>query len=292
MSSLPQYSTDIEVTPLSPALGGDVHGVDIADIDDATFAAVHDAFLRCQVLRFRDQPLDDQALVAFSRRLGVLDEAPPNENGKRHVEGQPEILVISNVVENGREIGSLGAGEAVWHTDMSYLPMPPMASVLHAHEVPATGGDTGFLDMYAALQTMPAALRARVEDLCIKHDGTTNSAGYLREGEAETVDVTRSRGHAHPIICRHPETGREVLYLGRRHRAWVVGMPLAESEALLDELWAHVVQPRFIWTQQWRAGDLLMWDNRCTMHRRDAFDPSARRVMHRTQIRGQTAPAR
>ena len=293
MSTVMQRGTGMRVEPLSPALGGDVLGVDLASVDDDLFEAVHEAFLRFGVLRFRGQQhLDSDALVAFSRRFGELDEAPPNENGKRHVAGHPEILVISNVVENGQEIGSLGAGEAVWHTDMSYLPMPPMASVLLAREVPPAGGNTGFLDMYAALETMPAALRERVEGLSIKHDATTNSAGYLRAGEAEEVDVTSSRGHAHPVVCRHPETGREVLYLGRRHRAWVTGLPLAESEALLDELWAHVAQPRFTWTQRWREGDLLMWDNRCTMHRRDAFDPHARRVMHRTQIRGQTAPAR
>ena len=277
---------ELRIEPLSEALGGDVADIDLAGMDDTLFAAIHAAFLRHQVLRFRDQRLTTAELVAFSRRFGVLDEAPPNENGQRCVEGFPEVLVISNVVENGREVGSLGAGEAVWHTDMSYLPVPPMASVLYAREVPPAGGDTGFMDMYAPLDDLPADLRRAAGRHAVKHDATTNSAGYLRVGAEADVDVTRSPGHVHPLVRRHPETGREALYLGRRHRAWVVGLPVAESEALLDALWTQVDQPRYRWTQHWRVGDVVMWDNRCTMHRRDAFDPHARRVMHRTQIRG------
>ena len=277
--------TRLRLEALSPALGADVVGLDLAAVDDEVFATVHAALVRHQVLRFRAQALTPADLAAFSRRFGELDVAPPNENGSCHVPGHPEILVISNVVENGRQIGSLGAGEAVWHTDMSYLPTPPLASVLYAREVPETGGNTGFMDMYQPLADLPQGLRRRIEGRAIKHDATTNSAGYVRAGAETDVDLSRTAGHPHPIIARHPDTGRELLYLGRRHRAWVVGLPLAESEALLDELWGHVVHPRYAWSQRWQVGDVLMWDNRCTMHRRDAFDPAARRVMHRTQIR-------
>ena len=275
----------MSVEPLCAALGGDIGGVDLARVDDDAFAAIHAAFLRCLVLRFRRQRITPSELVDFSRRFGTLDEAPANENGQRHVEAQPEILIISNVVENGREIGSLGSGEAVWHTDMSYLPEPPMASVLHAREVPASGGDTSFMDMYAALEGLPAELRALADRFSIKHDATTNSAGYLRVDAEPEVDVTRSAGQAHPMVRVHPQTGRKALYLGRRHRAWVTGLSLPDSEALLDALWAYAVQPRYRFTQRWQVGDVLMWDNRCTMHRRDAFDADARRIMYRTQIR-------
>lgn len=276
----------LDTIALSDAIGAEIRDIDLAHIDDATFTAIHDVWIRFQVLRFRNQKLTDAKLVAFSRRFGELDIAPPNENGTRDVEGFPEILVISNVVEDGVEIGSLGSGEAAWHTDMSYIPTPPIGSVLYAWEVPRRGGSTSFLNMYRVLETMPDSLRRKIEGRYIKHDATTNSAGYLRAGTENSDDVRTSPGTAHPIIITHPETGRDTLYLGRRHRAYVVDMNVDASEALLGELWSHTNQKEFTWHQEWSVGDLVMWDNRCTMHRRDAFDSKDRRIMHRTQIKG------
>ena len=276
----------LDTIALSDAIGAEIRDIDLAHIDDATFTAIHDVWIRFQVLRFHNQKLTDAKLVAFSRRFGELDIAPPNENGTRDVEGFPEILVISNVVEDGVEIGSLGSGEAAWHTDMSYIPTPPIGSVLYAWEVPRRGGSTGFLNMYRVLETMPDSLRRKIEGRYIKHDATTNSAGYLRAGTENSDDVRTSPGTAHPIIITHPETGRDTLYLGRRHRAYVVDMDVDASEALLGELWSHTNQKEFTWHQEWSVGDLVMWDNRCTMHRRDAFDSKDRRIMHRTQIKG------
>jgi len=242
------------------------------------------------VLLFRDQALSDDDLVAFSRRFGELDEAPVQETGQRFVEGHPEIYVVSNVVQNGVAIGSLGAGEAVWHTDMSYLPSPPKASVLYALEVPASGGDTSFCSMYAAWDTLPDPLRQRIEGARVKHDGTYNSGGYTRQGVTPTDDPRTSPGTLHPLVYVHPETGRRGLYLGRRRNAYIDGMSLEESGVLLDEIWASATRDALTWRHQWRVGDLVLWDNRCTMHRRDAFDPAARRVMHRTQIRAGNIP--
>lgn len=276
----------LDTIALSDAIGAEIRDIDLAHIDDATFTAIHDVWIRFQVLRFHNQKLTDAKLVAFSRRFGELDIAPPNENGTRDVEGFPEILVISNVVEDGVEIGSLGSGEAAWHTDMSYIPTPPIGSVLYAWEVPRRGGSTSFLNMYRVLETMPDSLRRKIEGRYIKHDATTNSAGYLRAGTENSDDVRTSPGTAHPIIITHPETGRDTLYLGRRHRAYVVDMDVDASEALLGELWSHTNQKEFTWHQEWSVGDLVMWDNRCTMHRRDAFDSKDRRIMHRTQIKG------
>ncbi|TDJ65312.1 MAG: TauD/TfdA family dioxygenase [Proteobacteria bacterium] len=276
----------LDTIALSDAIGAEIRDIDLAHIDDATFTAIHDVWIRFQVLRFRNQKLTDAKLVAFSRRFGELDIAPPNENGTRDVEGFPEILVISNVVEDGVEIGSLGSGEAAWHTDMSYIPTPPIGSVLYAWEVPRRGGSTSFLNMYRVLETMPDSLRRKIEGRYIKHDATTNSAGYLRAGTENSDDVRTSPGTAHPIIITHPETGRDTLYLGRRHRAYVVDMDVDASEALLGELWSHTNQKEFTWHQEWSVGDLVMWDNRCIMHRRDAFDSKDRRIMHRTQIKG------
>jgi alpha-ketoglutarate-dependent taurine dioxygenase len=282
---------EITVTPTGRALGAVIGGVDLRDVDEHGFAAIHRAWLDNLVLLFRDQTVGDEELVAFSRRLGDLDLPPIQETGRRFVEGYPEIYIVSNVIENGAPIGSLGAGDLVWHTDMSYQQDPPKASVLHALEVPAGGGgNTGFVNMYRAYETLPASLKARLAGLRVKHDGTYNSGGYLRAGVMPSDDPREAPGTVHPLVCRHPETGRQCLYLGRRRNAYIEGLPLARSEALLDEIWACATRDELTWYNTWRVGDLLLWDNRCTMHRRDPFDPEARRVMHRTQIKGETRP--
>ncbi len=281
----------IEVEPTGAALGAEIKGVDLRHVDDAAFAVIHRAWVDHLVLLFRGQRLTDDDLIAFSRRFGALDWAPIQETGRRFVDGKPEIYVVSNVIENGVPIGSLGAGEAVWHTDMSYIEDPPKASMLYALEVPPSGGDTGFVNMYSGYEALPAALKRRIEGLMLKHDGTYNSGGYVRLGVEAVDDPVHSPGAVHPLVCTHPDSGRRVLYLGRRRNGYIMGLPLAQSEALLDELWSYAARDEYTWYNQWRAGDLVMWDNRCTMHRRDAFDSSARRIMHRTQIKGEARPS-
>ena len=281
----------IEVIPTGAALGAEVRGVDLRDLDETTFGRFVQAWHDHSVVLVRDQRLSDQDLIAFSRRLGDLDWAPIQETGRRFVEGLPEIYIVSNVKVNGEPIGSLGDGEAVWHTDMSYLDIPPKASMLYSLEIPPRGGNTSFCSMYAIYEALPAALKADIEGLTIKHDGTYNSGGYVRQGVTPTDDPRTSPGALHPLVCTHPNTGRRMLYLGRRRNAYIVGLDLAASEALLDELWSSVARPEFAWEHVWRVGDLVLWDNRCTMHRRDAFDPNARRIMHRTQIKGEARPA-
>jgi len=276
----------VDVIPTGAALGAEIRGVDLRAIDDASFGALYQAWLEHAVVLVRDQQLTDADLVAFSRRFGALDQAPIQENGRRFVDGYPEIYVVSNVVENGVAIGSLGAGEAVWHTDMSYLPDPPKASALYALEVPPSGGDTSFCTMYGAWDALPEDLRAIALTLRVKHDGTYNSGGYVRAGVTPSDDPRTAPGTLHPLVCVHPETGRQHLYLGRRRNAWLEGLPLDESNALLDRIWDAATADALTWRHQWRAGDLVLWDNRCVMHRRDAFDPGSRRVMHRTQIKG------
>jgi taurine dioxygenase len=280
----------ITVTPTGAALGAEVGGVDLRRISDADFAAIHRAWLEHLVLLFRGQSLNDDDLTGFSRRFGKLDFAPIQENGRRFVEGHPEIYVVSNVIENGEAIGSLGAGEAVWHTDMSYLEDPPKASMLYAIEIPPAGGNTGFTNMYQAYEELPEALKRRVAGLRVKHDGTYNSGGYVRQGVTPTDDPREAPGTYHPIVCTHPETGRQCLYLGRRRNAYLEGLELAESEALLDEVWRYATRDELTWYNTWRVGDVVLWDNRCTMHRRDPFDASSRRIMHRTQMKGEARP--
>jgi taurine dioxygenase len=281
-----------DVLPTGAALGAEAVGLDLRDIDDAAFGRLLEAWHTHSVVLVRGQALSDQDLIAFSRRLGDLDWAPIQENGRRFVEGLPEIYIVSNVKVNGESIGSLGDGEAVWHTDMSYLDIPPKASMLYALEVPVSGGNTSFCSMYAIYDALPGELKNRIAGLKIKHDGTYNSGGYVRQGVTSTDDPLTSPGAVHPLVCTHPETGRRMLYLGRRRNAYLVGLKLADSEALLDELWSFVGQAKFTWEHVWRVGDLVLWDNRCTMHRRDAFDPNSRRIMHRTQVKGDRRPAK
>ena len=282
---------NVAARPVNPAVCAEITGVDVANLSAADFEAIEQAWYAHSALLFRGQTLTDDDLLAFSRRFGELDPPPVNENGKTFVEGYPEIYVVSNVIgPDGVPIGSLGAGEAQWHTDMSYLAEPPDASMLYALEVPPSGGDTWLCGMEAALEALPKDLLERVRDLKIKHDGTYNSGGYLRKGLQATSDPATSVGTPHPIVCAHPVTGRPVLYLGRRRNAYVIGLPLEESERLLDELWKYATLPANCYAHQWRAGDLLVWDNRSTMHRRDPFDAESRRIMHRTQIKGRVKP--
>lgn len=273
------------------AFGAEIVGLDLRRIDDAVFKGILQAWTAHSVLLFRNQQLGDPDLITFSRRFGELDHAPNQENGRRIASGMPELYVVSNVVENGVAIGSLGSGEAVWHTDMSYLPSPPKASMLYSLEVPDEGGDTSFCDMYRAYERLPEALRARARGLRVKHDGTYNSGGYVRAGVTPTDDPREAPGMLHPMVCTHPDSGRQMLYLGRRRMSWIEGLDLPESDALLDEIWAHATIPELSFTHHWHVGDLVLWDNRCTMHRRDPFDNSKRRVMHRTQVRGSAPPA-
>ena len=287
-------TSKITVTALSEAVGAEITGVDLAKpFDDATFTAIHDAWLEHGVLRFRNQQLGDKDFVAFSRRFGDLDLAPVDGHGQAAVAGFPEVFVISNVVENDVSIGSLGDVELLWHTDMAYTVAPPKASSLHALSVSDAGGETGYIDMIKVYETLPAELKTRIEGRTIKHDAVYTLDGYLRDGsgdrlDPDKIDVSAIEGPSHPIARTHPETGRKALYLGRRQNTFINGMTVADSEALLNRLWNHVKarESDATWQQSWRVGDFLIWDNRRVMHRRNAFPTNARRIMHRTQIQG------
>jgi taurine dioxygenase len=281
----------VTAKPLNAAVGAELSGVNLAQLSDAEFSQVEQAWNRYSALLFRGQKLTDDDLLNFSRRFGELDPPPIQEHGRQSPEGYPEIYVVSNVLDDkGAPIGALGAGEAVWHTDMSYLQEPPDASMLYSLEVPPSGGDTWVLGMQAAWATLPESLKAKVRGRRIKHDGTYNSGGYLRKGVTPTDDPHKAPGAWHPAVISHPATGAPSLYLGRRRNSYVEGLSATESDALLDALWAHIEREDLRYQHRWRVGDLLLWDNRSTMHRRDPFDSATRRVMHRTQIKGSGAP--
>ncbi|MDB5810833.1 MAG: putative TauD/TfdA family dioxygenase [Betaproteobacteria bacterium] len=275
----------VTVEPMRAALGAEVDCGDVKSLDETSFALVKRAFLDNLVLLIRGQTLADADLLAFGRRFGELSAAAPVHIGQKP-RALPELAVISNVLENGVAIGGLGDGEAVWHSDSCFNQIPPSASILHSLEIPPAGGDTGFTNMYMALDTLPQALRAAIKGKTIKHDMRYTSGGQLRPGYTGEEDIRSTPGPSHALVRRHPETGCNALYLGRRPHAYINDLPLDESEALLEALWEHAARPEASWHHQWRVGDILIWDNRCAMHRRDAFDPDSRRVMHRTQCKG------
>jgi taurine dioxygenase len=291
----------ITVTPLAATLAADVQAGDLRTSDDATFAQLEAAWLEHKVIRVRGQRFENADLVAFGRRFGDFQPNPvaatpdprikvPSEEAPRIAIARdpeaPQVSFISNLVENDKALGMLGDGELVWHTDQSSFEVTPSATILYAVEAPSGQGFTEFLDMVAVYDTLPEALRRRVETLQLKHDDTYDSAGHRRPGYPAVTDVRTSPGAIHPLVYTHPVTGRNALFLGRRPHAYVVGLPVPESEALLDELWAHTVQERFVWRQDWLPGDLLVWDNRSVMHHRKPFDPKARRLMRRVCIQG------
>ena len=279
-------NTQITVIPSGAVLAADVVGVDLSlPISDALYAQIRQAWNDHLVLRFRGQKLDDPQFLNFARLFGELDKAPVHA-GKDVENPFPEITVMSNIKVNGKSIGNLGHYEAVWHSDMSYNESCPMGSLLYAIEVPPVGGNTGFANMYRAYDTLPPALKREIAGKSCRHDSSRNSAGELRKGFKEITDPREAPGAIHPIIRTHPETHKNSLFLGRRQSAYIIGMPLDESEDLLNRLWAHATQQAFEWYQVWQVGDLIMWDNRSAMHRRDEFDANTRRLMHRTQVKG------
>jgi taurine dioxygenase len=281
---------DLKILPLG-VFGAEVRGIDLGRATNSEIDVIKKAWYRHDVLVFRNQRLTDDDLLSFSRHFGTLDSPPNQGAGRKSPAGYPEVYIVSNVLDaEGEPIGALGDGEAAWHTDMSYAPQPPDASMLYSLEIPAQGGDTWFSSMKAALAKMPKTLLERIRNLDIKHDGTYDSGGYVRKGLIPSNDPRTSVGTAHPVVIEHPVSGEPALYLGRRRNAYIMGLELAESERMLDEIWSFVETA--LYRHRWALGDLVLWDNRTTMHRRDAFDPKARRVMHRTQIKGSGAPKR
>ena len=281
-----------EVIPSGAALGADIVGLDLTqEIDSAVFDRVIDAWDKHLVLRFRNQDLTEDQFVRFSRYFGGLDKAPTRPvNGSYHP-SREEIAVISNIVQGGVPIGGLGNSELVWHQDMTYKDLPPKASILYGLTTPATGGDTHFYNLSRAYKTLPDALREKIKGRSCKHDATRNSAGQLRAGFDENYDNESRPGAIHPLVIKHHATGKESLYVGRRPNAWIVGLLDKESDQLLDDIWQHIKNGPHHWVQQWQPKDIVIWDNRYTLHMRGDLDPAHDRLMHRTQIQDETAPA-
>lgn len=279
----------MDVRKLDAPLGAEICNLDLSrELSGAERRQLLDAYHDHSALLVRGQALTDARLVAVGRIFGEIELAPPNKSGKHWIEGFPELACISNVKVDGHPTGSLGNGEAIWHTDMSFMEEPPNASLLYALEVPGAGGGTHLLNMYTAYETLPDALRECVAGKVAIHDATYTSAGEVRKKFAEFVgntDPDKAPGARHPLVRVHPATGRKALYLGRRSGA--SGIIGEKDDTLWRALWDHCLNSALSWAHRWVPGDLLIWDNRCVMHYREAFDDSERRIMHRAQTKGE-----
>ena len=284
-----------DVIPMPAALGAEIRGVDLTRLDDAAFDALHDVWLEQLLLVFRDQKMAAGDLVKLVRRFGtpVTSSNLHQRNLEERIANQvfnlpPEVTVVTNVRENGKPVGILGDGEVVWHSDFSFKEKPTAARMLLAMEIPPAelGGQTYFLNCYAAYDALSPEMKQRIAGMTIKQANIIDTAMKLRPGASLNDDPRTTPGPSHPIVSTHPETGANMLFLGRRHAAYVNGCTLEESEALLDALWAHATQPRFSYTHTWAVGDVVVWDNRATLHKRDAFNSDSRRVLYAAQVEG------
>ncbi|MGI9426241.1 MAG: TauD/TfdA dioxygenase family protein [Hyphomicrobiaceae bacterium] len=306
-------SRSLEVTPLYGAhFGAEIIGLDPGDISASDKETIWQAYRqRHGLICFTfDRLLEADELHALTAVFGDNEYAPGiiNGIGKATPEGEENVAVEEQVAvlqAGGRDpymayIGNLDPstlkaepvdqkffGEWEWHTDMSYIPVPPTFSLLHARVVPEDGGDTGFCSQVMAARELPPDLRRRVTGKRIKHDSTYGSSGIPRPGMTAPASPVEAVGHPHPIIRKVPTTGEEALFLGRRTNGYVVGMDLADSEALLDELWAHATQEHFCYRHNWKVGQVVAWDNRMMLHMRYPFDNAKARLMWRTQTKGE-----
>jgi len=287
--------TQFQVVPMAAPLGAEIRGLDLKQLDDATFKALHGVWLDNVLLVFRGQSMAAEDLVNLVRRFGTpvtssnLHQRSLEERaGNRLYHLPPEVTIVSNVREGDQSIGILGDGEVVWHSDFSFKERPTAARMLVAMEVPPRelGGNTFFLSCYAAYDALPAEMKQRLSGMTIKQADIIDTAMKLRPGASLDADIRTVPGPSHPVISTHPETGHNLLFLGRRHGAYVNGCSLEESEALLNQLWAHCTEPRFCYEHRWSVGDVVVWDNRATLHRRDPFDSKSRRVLFAAQVEG------
>jgi alpha-ketoglutarate-dependent taurine dioxygenase len=279
----------VTITRRHPLIGAEVRGVDLGRVDDAAFGRIYDAWLEHLLLVFPEQDLTDDEQIAFARRFGELEIHPSREHrSSRH----PEIYRVSNVDERGNIMPQEGTGWRymnltwLWHTDSSFREVPSMGSILHGIEVPPEGGDTLFANMYAVYEALPDAMKARIRGLRVlhSHDQVLSHDQKLKNANQ---DYTKLPPVHHPLVRRHPVTGRLSLFLSPHTMERIEGLTEDESRALLDELTAFATQDRFVYRHRWQTDDVIFWDNRCTMHAVMPYDAAnRRRVMHRTTIVG------
>lgn len=285
----PAPKPGFEILPFDAPLGAEVIGLDLSQpLSDLQFRALHAAHLDHHVLVFRDQRITPAQQVAFTERWGTL---------QRHVlhqfalAGHPEVLVVSNIVENGRPIG-LGDAGVYWHSDLSYKQRPSLGSFLHAQELPAEGGDTLFANQHLAWITLPEHLRQAVQGRWAEHSYLKRYAELQQRSpwrpDLSPQQIEQVPPVAHPVVRRHPESGRPALFVNEHFTTRIVGLPETESDALLRALFRHSTQPRFVYRHVWQPHDLVFWDNRSVQHLATGCPAHLRRRLYRTTIEGDT----
>jgi taurine dioxygenase len=273
-------SAGIVVRPLSAAIGAEILGADLREpLDDATFAQILSAWHKHLVILLRHQKLTEEDQVRFAERFGP----PARIHTKQFMQKHPAVMLISNIREDGKPIGALPDGEMHFHTDQCHQERPAMASMLYAIEIPSQGGNTLFANAYTAYETLPAELKRRIEGRKAVNAYDYDTGATIRGGDVPAD----APSYAHPVVRTHPATGRKALYVNRLMTRRIEGLPPQESEELLNRLFDHQEQPQFIYEHVWRPGDILMWDNRCTLHARTDFSADERRLLRRVTILGE-----
>jgi taurine dioxygenase len=278
----------IEAIPLSKHIGAEIRGVDLSKpVDEGLKKQLYALWLKHLVLLFRDQKLTPEQLVEASSNFGKVAKLvrPPEFRPPGYARLPDKIMLISNIRENGVPIGALPDGEMWFHHDMLHVEMPHKGTCLYSVEVPSKGGNTLFANCYTAYETMPRKLRDKLEGRKASH---SYNLGELKRGDGK--GVPHMKRAAHPVFRTHEETGRKAVYINRLMTAEIEGMPDAEAAPLLKAAFDHSENPEWVYEHVWRPGDLILWDNRCSMHARTDFSEGERRLMLRTTIEGEVAP--
>jgi taurine dioxygenase len=280
-------SQRIEIRPFDAPVGAEVCGLNLNQpLAPTDFTRIHRAHLDHHVLVFRDQRITPEQQIAFSRRFGPLQIHVLHQF---QLAGYPEVLVVSNVVENGKPVG-LGDAGHFWHSDLSYKETPSLGSLLHAQELPAEGGDTLFANMHLAFDTLPVHLRRAVDGRVAEHTYLAKYAELQRRSpwrpDLDAAQIAQVKPVVQPVVRTHPETGRKALFVSEHFTTRVIGLPEDESRQLLDALFAHSTRPEHVYRHRWAQHDLVFWDNRSLMHLAAGTPDHLRRKMYRTTIEG------
>ena len=290
MSSKPAPTRQhFEVRPFDASVGAEIIGLDISKpISAEDFQRIHQAHLDHHVLVFRNQQITPQEHIDFSRRFGPLEIHVLHQF---HLKNHPEILIVSNIKENGEPIG-LGDAGVYWHSDISYKPQPSLGSLLHAQELPSEGGDTLFADQHLAWEALSPQLQQRILPLKAEHSYLAKYEELRAKNpwrpKLSQPQIDQVAPAVQPVVRTHPETGRKALFVSEHFTTRIVGLPQEDSDALLAELFAHSVKPEFVYRHQWAPHDLVFWDNRSLMHLAAGTPDHLRRRLNRTTIVGDT----